>query len=150
LGDYEAEDLVNIKSASSSGEVEGVVLHKQTGEYTSEIAYSGKIFIYENKNLKRIGDVSCQNGDFSGTVSNLSAYDQIYAEFEMAGINIRSDVFGDTECTYISDSEALYKQPTREACELKNGVWIDVHNLIYDFYLILTICTFNGISNLIY
>ncbi|NNK86266.1 MAG: hypothetical protein HKO91_12015 [Desulfobacterales bacterium] len=123
---------VKIKSASSSGEVEGIVIHKQTGEYTSEIAYSGKIFIYDNKTLKKIGDVSCQNGEFSGTVSNLGAYDEIYAELEMAGINIRSEIFGDPECTYISDSEALYKKPTREVCELNDGVWTDVHNLIID------------------
>lgn len=84
---------VEIKSDSSSGEVEGVVIHNQTAEYSSEIAYSGKIFIYDNKNLKKIGEVSCQNGEFIGTVSNLGAYDEIYAELEMAGINIRSEIY---------------------------------------------------------
>ena len=48
-----------------------VVNDNQNAEYSFEIAYSGKFPIDDNKKLKKIGEVSCQNGEFIGTVSNL-------------------------------------------------------------------------------
>jgi hypothetical protein len=47
----------------------------------------------------------------------------------------------DPECIYISDSETLYKKPTKEACELNDGVWTDVHNLILD------LCSYECFAN---
>lgn len=84
---------VKITSVSSDWEVEGTVTHNQTEEYNSVFYYSGKINIYNSENSTKIGSIDCNTGDFRGTVSGLESGDEIYANLELAGINIRSDIF---------------------------------------------------------
>jgi hypothetical protein len=84
---------VKIKSATSSGQIEGEVIHKATNEYSSKIAYSGKIIIYDYKNSEEIGKLDCVNGKIEGSLTTWGVHSEIFASLEIAGIKINSDVY---------------------------------------------------------
>lgn len=84
---------VMIASIETNGEVIGKVEHIPTAEYSTVFDYSGKIDIYDSKSSEKIGTVDCNYGDFSGTISGLKLDDELYANLELAGINIKSEVY---------------------------------------------------------
>lgn len=84
---------VKINSANSSGQIEGKVTHKATSEYSSNISYSGKIIIYDNENFEEIGELDCIGGKFDGTLTDWGNHKEVYANLEIAGIKISSEVY---------------------------------------------------------
>lgn len=84
---------LQITSANSEGFLTGHVKHIPTMEYNELFYFTGAVNIYKKNNTSKIGTLNCNTGDYSGMISGLQKDDEIFAEIELGGINIRSDNF---------------------------------------------------------
>lgn len=84
---------VSILSVGETGEITGIVNHIPTEEYPSQIKYSGKIKIYNSEASEHIAELDCNSGNFSGNISNVGVGKVIYANLEIAGIEVRSKTY---------------------------------------------------------
>lgn len=76
----------------SNNFITGSVIHKTDSVYQEQILYNGKVDIYDQTTMNKLGSVDASNGSFSGQV-NAGTDAKVYAQIGFGDITVKSPPF---------------------------------------------------------